>query len=85
MAQHSFLARTVMVGDRGLNWAVRALQRIMTTEKHMKDINLKRYYEKPTIKRRRIKYENSLRLYNTQMKEKVEFLMKQQRRETPWS
>lgn len=74
-----------MVGENGLSHAVRALQRVLTEEKVMKDIQLKRYYEKPTIKRRRLKYESSLKLYNSEMKKKVDFLMDKQRKVTPWS
>lgn len=85
MAHHRFLARTILVGERGLNAAIQAVSSIMTAEGQTKDINLKRYYEKPTVKRRRIKYENSIRLYNKEMQRKVDFLTKHQRKITPWS
>ena len=85
MAHHRFLARTIMVGERGLSASMQALSRKMIEEGQMKDVNLKRYYEKPTIKRRRIKYENSLRLYNNEMQRKVQFLTKHQRKVTPWT
>lgn len=85
MAHHRFLARTILVGERGINASLQALSRLMTEEGQTKDINLKRYYEKPTIKRRRIKYENSIRLYNNEMKRKVDFLTNHQRKVTPWT
>lgn len=84
MAHHRFLARTIMV-ENGVASALRSLQRVLTQEYVMRDIRLKRYYEKPTIKRRRVKYESALRLYNSEMKKKVDFLMEKQRKETPWS
>lgn len=85
MAHNRFLARTVMVGEGGASQALRALQRVLTDEKVIKDIQLKRYYEKPTVKRRRLKYESSLKLYNSEMKRKVDFLMDRQRKVTPWT
>ena len=36
-----------------------------------------RYYEKPTKERERREYEKCLRIYNKEMKKKVEFVMKQ--------
>lgn len=84
MAHHRFLARTVIV-ENGVASALRSLQRVLTQENVVKDIRLKRYYEKPTIKRRRVKYESALRLYNSEMKRKVDFIMAKQRKETPWT
>jgi len=84
MAHHRFLARTIMV-ENGVASALRSLNRVLTQENVTRDIRLKRYYEKPTIKRRRVKYESALRLYNSEMKRKVDFLMEKQRPETPWT
>ena len=85
MAHNRFLARTVMVEEGSLNRALRTLQRVLTEERVVKDIQLKRFYEKPTIKRRRLKYESSLKLYNSEMQKKVDFLMSKQRKVTPWT
>lgn len=74
-----------MVGEVGLNQALRALQGVLKEEKVMKDVQLKRFYEKPTTKRRRLKYESSLKLYNSEMKKKVDFIMSKQRKVTPWT
>lgn len=84
MAHHRFLGRTIIV-ENGVASALRSLNRVLTQENVMRDIRLKRYYEKPTIKRRRVKYESALRLYNSEMKRKVDFLMEKQRKETPWT
>ncbi len=40
-------------------------------------IKQRKYYEKPTKKRERLDYEKCNRLYNREMKKKVEFVMKQ--------
>lgn len=74
-----------MVENSGAASALRSLQRVLTQENVTKDIRLKRYYEKPTIKRRRLKYEAAVRLYDSEMKRKVDFLMAKQRKETPWT
>ena len=74
-----------MVGEVGLSQALRALQGVLKEEKVMKDVQLKRFYEKPTTKRRRLKYESSLKLYNSEMKKKVDFIMSKQRKVTPWT
>lgn len=74
-----------MVGEVGLNQALRALQGVLKEEKVMKDVQLRRFYEKPTTKRRRLKYESSLKLYNSEMKKKVDFIMSKQRKVTPWT
>lgn len=85
MAHNRFLARTVFVGEGSVNQALRALQRVLTDDKIIKDVQLKRNYEKLTVKRRRLKYESSLKLYNSEMKKKVEFLMSKQRKVSPWT
>ena len=85
MAHHLFRARTIIVGKKGVSEAMNSLSRIMQNEKQIKDIQLNRYYEKPTVKRRRKKYESSLRIYNFEMERKISFLSRKDRSETPWS
>ena len=85
MAHHIFRARTVMVGKSGAEAAFRALTRVMNEEGMRRDISLRVRYEKPTVKRRRLKYESAQRIYNREMQRKIAFLVKGQREETPWS
>ena len=85
MAHHLFRARTVIVGRKGVTDAMNTLQRVMQNEKQIKDIQLNRYYEKPTVKRRRRIYESKLKIYNNEMARKIDFLSKKDRSETPWS
>lgn len=40
-------------------------------------LSQKRFYEKPTKKRERLEYEKCNRLYNKEMRQKIEFVMKQ--------
>eukprot|EP00112_Aurelia_sp_Birch-Aquarium-sp1_P016908 Seg3870.1 transcript_id=Seg3870.1/GoldUCD/mRNA.D3Y31 product="hypothetical protein" pseudo=true protein_id=Seg3870.1/GoldUCD/D3Y31 len=85
MAHNMFRSRTVMVGQAGVDAAYRSLMRIMNTEGLSRHVQLKRRHEKPTVQRRRLVYENAQRIYNEQMKSKVAFLFRTQRKETPWS
>jgi small subunit ribosomal protein S21 len=85
MAHHLFRARTIIVGKKGVTDAMNSLQRVMQNEKQIKDIQLNRYYEKPTVKRRRKKYESRLKIYNAEMDRKISFLSKKDRSDTPWS
>jgi len=85
MAQNAFRSRTVMVGRAGVEAAYRSLMRIMNTEGLSRHVQLKRRHEKPTVKRRRLIYESAQRIYNNEMRNKVAFLFRTQRKETPWS
>ncbi|XP_065069783.1 uncharacterized protein LOC135694833 [Rhopilema esculentum] len=58
---------------------------IMNTEGLSRHVQLKRRHEKPTVKRRRLVYERAQRIYNEQIQSKVAFLLRTQRKETPWS
>ena len=85
MAHHLFRARTVMVGKEGPMAAYQSLMKVMNGEGQVREVQLKRRYEKPTMKRRRIKYEAAQRTYNESMKAKVAFLLRTEREEYPWS
>jgi len=85
MAQHMFRARTVMVGEKGPLAAYQSLMKLMNIEGHTREIRLKRRYEKPTVKRHRLKYEQAQRVYTDNMKGKISLLLRGQRSEYPWS
>lgn len=74
-----------MIGEAGVDAAYRSLMKVMGSEGMSREVHLKRRYEKPTMQRRRIIYETAQRVYNQQIKSKVAFLFKVQRKETPWS
>lgn len=84
MAHHLFKARTIIVGQKGVQNAMNSLQKVMQSEKQIKDINLNRYYEKPTVKRRRKKYESKRKIYDAEMDRKIDFLSRKDRSDTPW-
>eukprot|EP00794_Sanderia_malayensis_P007883 gene7883-8734_t len=85
MAHNIFRGRTVMVGEGGAQAAFRSLSKIINNEGMSREVQLKRRYEKPTVKRRRLVYESAQKIYNEEMKNKVAFLFRVQRNQTPWS
>ncbi|KAL5494005.1 hypothetical protein EMCRGX_G015273 [Ephydatia muelleri] len=70
-------ARTILVGRESVDSAYRAINKIMSNTGLSKHLSRLRYYEKPTKERERREYEKCLRIYNREMKKKVEFVMKQ--------
>ena len=57
--------------------------RILRSDKVMERARREMYYEKPYQTRNRLSYEKSKRIYDTDMKKKVEFLMRKNRVD-PW-
>ncbi|XP_072278114.1 small ribosomal subunit protein bS21m [Pyxicephalus adspersus] len=84
MANHlKFIARTVMVQNGNVDAAYKTLNRILTVEGVVETAKRGRYYEKPCVKKRRIKYETCKRIYNSEMNRKIVFLSRQMRQD-PW-
>jgi small subunit ribosomal protein S21 len=79
MMSRRFLAtnRSVFVGKGSTDAAYKVLTSIMRNTGLVSKIARRRFYEKPTEKRERLEYEKCNRLYNKEMKRKIEFLMKQ--------
>ena len=50
---------------------------IFSPPPHVLKLSQRRFYEKPTKKRERLEYEKCNRLYNKEMKRKIQFIMKQ--------
>merc|ERR1711953_201793 len=85
MAQHLFRARTVMVGHGGAEIAYMKLNRVMMNEGLMQAARRNRYYEKPTQRRMRIRYEQSLAVNQRDLRAKTELVMRLRRDESPWT
>lgn len=84
MANHlRFIARTVMVQNGNIDAAYKTLNRILTLDGIVDKAKRGRYYEKPCIQKRRIKYETCKRVYNSEMTRKVAFLSRKIRQD-PW-
>ncbi|XP_075043833.1 small ribosomal subunit protein bS21m [Mixophyes fleayi] len=84
MSNHlRFIARTVLVQNGNVDAAYKALNRILTTDGIIEEVKQRRYFEKPCVKRRRIKYETCKRIYNSEMARKISFLSRKTRQD-PW-
>ena len=70
-------ARTVLVGERGVQGAYNQLQSELRREGLIAKVIRGKYYEKPTKKREREEYEKCNRIYNKGMRRKVLFVMRQ--------
>ena len=57
--------------------------RILRNDGVMKQARENLYYEKPYLRRNRLSYERCKRVYNADMRNKVEFVMRKNRAE-PW-
>ena len=80
MARHlKFLSRTILLRGDTAEGAQRTLLRAMDREKLVDKIKKGRYYEKPAKRRERMEYETCNRVYNREMKKRVEMVMKKYR------
>lgn len=89
MSKHfRFIARTVFVDNRpGIDNAIESgIQRLenqLNREQILQTMKRNRYYEKPWMRRRRIAYTECTKIYNDEMKRKLNFLLKSNR-DDPW-
>lgn len=86
MANHArFFARTVLVKNNDVDAAYRALDRILRNDKVLEKARRNQYYEKPYQQRNRVSLEKCIRIYNADMKRKIEFVMRKNRVDPfPW-
>ncbi|ESN95418.1 hypothetical protein HELRODRAFT_86902 [Helobdella robusta] len=84
MAHHAkFFARTVLVRNNDVDTAYKALDKILRNDKVLERARRNMYYEKPYQLRKRVSLERCKRIYNSEMKRKIEFVMKTFR-PSPW-
>lgn len=57
--------------------------RCLQNDKVQSRVRQLRFYEKPYMARQRLSYEKTKRIYNTDMRNKIEFLMRKNRAD-PW-
>ncbi|EDV24435.1 28S ribosomal protein S21, mitochondrial [Trichoplax sp. H2] len=82
-AHAGFLARTVFVRNNAIEAGYKSLQRILNREWIPQKVERKRYYEKPTVKRRRLEHEKCNRILLRESKKRVDFIMARHR-PSPW-
>ncbi|XP_059152133.1 small ribosomal subunit protein bS21m-like [Physella acuta] len=74
-----FIARTVLVKNNDIEPAYRLLDNILRKEHFFSDVKRKERYEKPFLKRSRLTYERCRRIYDSEMRRKIEFVMRKNR------
>ena len=78
--QSNFVSRTVMVKDNNVEEAMKVLNGIVANEGIMQRWKLTRRYEKPTWARNRINYERSKAIYDEDMENRLNFILRKNRR-----
>ena len=76
-----------MVGRNTVDAAYRSLTRRLVSEGINDKVSRGRYFERPTKLRERIEYETCNRVYNREMKRRIQFLARKRRpkvEETNW-
>ena len=78
--QTRWIARTVMVENNDIEKGMQVLNGIMSSEGLFQRWMLTRRYEKPFKCRRRINYERCKAIYNEDMQNRINFIMKKNRK-----
>ncbi len=69
-----------MVRDNNVEEAMKVLNGIVASEKILQRWKLTRKYEKPTWTRNRVNYERSKDVYNEDMQNRLNFIMRKNRK-----
>uniref|UniRef100_A0A8C2LFS3 28S ribosomal protein S21, mitochondrial n=1 Tax=Cricetulus griseus TaxID=10029 RepID=A0A8C2LFS3_CRIGR len=84
MVKHlKFIAWTVMVHEGNVEGAYRTLTTILTIDGLTEVIKQRHYCKKPCRRCQRESYETCRRIYNMEMAQKINFLMRKNRAD-PW-
>ena len=78
-----FLSRTVLVEGKQLEEALKALTRVLSSEKVIETYKRWEYYEKPFLRRNRLSFEKCKEIYNGEVERKIKFIV-QKNRENPY-
>ena len=81
--QTRWIARTVMVEENDIDKGMKILNGIMSSEGMFQRWMQTRRYEKPFKARQRINYERCKAIYNEDMQNRIQFIMKKNRK-TPY-
>jgi small subunit ribosomal protein S21 len=80
-----FVARTVLVQDNQVDQAVKALQRVLSSEKVIEQSKRWEYYEKPYERRNRLSFEKCKEIYGSEIDRKIRFIVRKNRENPyPW-
>jgi len=78
-----FIGRTLLVEDNDVGTAMTRMNRLLSQDGVIQSIRRNKYYEKPTYKRQRLRYEFCKELYDKDMRLRIQFLMRTNRKD-PW-
>ncbi|KAL4224522.1 28S ribosomal protein S21 [Mactra antiquata] len=73
------LARTVMVHNNDIEKSYNLLNRILSNEGIVNEAQRLKYFEKPCVQRNRLCFERCRRIYDSEMKRKVNLLSRKNR------
>ncbi|KAK3915307.1 28S ribosomal protein S21, mitochondrial [Frankliniella fusca] len=79
MRHASFIARTVLVKNGGVDEAMALLNNVMSRDGFFEQFRRTRFYEKPFEMRRRVNYTKCRAIYNEEMSRRLAFLMRTNR------
>lgn len=80
MSKHvRMLARTVLVKNNDIDKSNIILNRILNSEGIIQEDRRLKYFERPTNMRNRLCFERCKRIYDSEMRRKLKFLMKKNR------
>ncbi len=85
MKHTKFIARTVLVENNQVDLALKALNRILTSEKVVEQAKRWEYYEKPFERRNRLSFQKCMEIYAGEMERKIKFIVRKNRENPyPW-
>jgi len=70
-----FLAKTVLVKNNDVDTAFKLLDRILRQEGVFERFRREQHYERPCKQRQRTSTELAMRVYNAEMRRKIEFVL----------
>lgn len=80
-----FIARTVLVENNQVDQAIKALNKILTSEKIVEQAKRCATYEKPFQRRNRLSFEKCMEIYGGEVDRKIRFILRKNRIDPyPW-
>jgi len=76
-----FHGKTLLVEDNNINETMTKMNRLLSQDGVIDQVRRYMFYEKPTYKRQRLRYEYCKELYDKDMRSKIQFLMRTNRKD----
>lgn len=85
MKHLKFIARTVLVEDNQVDKALKALNKVLSSEKVIETARRWQSYEKPFERRNRLSFQKCMEIYSNEIDRKVRFIVRKNRENPyPW-